>query len=243
MLAMLGVVLLGGLFLIACNKDHDNDHPNVPVAGIMAFNLAPDQSNIGIDLSGGGFIIAPIYYQSYTGGYLAAWPGQRNVRSYNYWNGTLLASSTAQLDTTQYYSIFVMGAKGNYRNVVTKDNVDSLQTDKGTALVRYVNAVPDSAALQINNGHGDQQLAFGGVSDFAAASAGNFTLNVSSSAGVSTSRTVSLTEGNIYTFLLSGIPNAKDSTAVQIKYIINGTGAVKPDTKSVNDTARAQNSL
>lgn len=243
MLAMLGVVLLGGLFLMACNKNHDDNQPNIPVAGIMAFNLAPDQSNIGVDLSGGGFVIAPIYYQSYTGGYLAAWPGQRTVRSYNYWNGTLLVSSAAQLDTTQYYSIFVMGAKGNYRNVVAKDNVDSLTTDKGTALVRYVNAVPDSAALHINNGHGDQQLAFGGVSAFAPVSSGNFSLNVSSSAGVSASRTVSLTEGYVYTFLLSGIPNAKDSTAVQIKYIVNATGAVKPDTKSVSDTARAATSL
>ncbi len=49
-------------------------------------------------------------------------------------------------------------------------------------------------------------------------------MNLSNDSTISANKTVTLVKNQVYTFLLTGMPHATDtSKAVQIKYIINGT--------------------
>jgi hypothetical protein len=45
------MVATAGLLFTACLKDKDNNTADVPAAGLMAFNLAPDQQSVVITLS------------------------------------------------------------------------------------------------------------------------------------------------------------------------------------------------
>ena len=77
----------------------------------------------------------------------------------------------------KYYSVFVVGANGNYKNVVTQDSYDSLTASSGKAYVRYINAVPDLSAPRVtitsNGSNVSNNIAsFGQVSQFIAVTPG-----------------------------------------------------------------------
>ncbi len=120
------------------------------------------------------------------------------------------------------------GAKGNYTNIVTRDNFDNLSTSTGKANVRYINAIPDSTKPTVSiSANGTTILnspaAFSSVSDFAEAYPGQVSIAIKNNNTIATSRTIALVKGKVYTVLLTGIPGAADTTkAVQIKYILNG---------------------
>jgi hypothetical protein len=221
--AMAGVLSLAVLFS-ACKKN--NESQSLPVAGLMVFNLAPDKNQTGFSLSGNTLTYSPLGYSSYTGYYLNVYPGTRAVESYDQTGS--VASSTVSFETDKYYSAFLLGANGNYRNLVVQDNIDTLTAPNGVAYVRYINAIPDSSKPQVTltadgNTLFNSPAGFATVSGFAAVSPGDVTINLSNEGTINASRTITLEPRKVYTVLLQGIPgHAEQERNVQIKFIANG---------------------
>lgn len=217
-------VLSIAVLFSACKKDK-NDVTQNQAASLMAFNLATDQPVVSVGLSGNLFG-APLNYGSFTGTYLNIYPGNRQVSSYGASNN-LLDSLTYPFEQGKYYSVFVVGANNNYKNVIVQDNYDSLTASSGKSYVRYINAIAGSASsnVTISNGEGNvvnSSASFGQVSPFIAVTPGSLNVNVSNEN--SASRTITVAQQKAYTILLMGQPNQADSTkAVQIRFIENGT--------------------
>lgn len=222
-------VLFLALFFAACKKDNI-ENVRTPAAGLMAFNLAVDQTAVGVTLSGNNFTSAPLNYTSYTGGYLSVFTGDREVKSYDFSSGKPLAVSNQVFKDSTYYSLFVVGNKGSYHNIIANDSLKNLVVTSGQAFVRYINAIPDSAITPLvtisSNGTSviNRNTPFGNISGFTKVSAGNIIVGVKNGDNIAASRTIVVEDSKAYTILLTGMPGAVDSTkAVQIKFITNGT--------------------
>ncbi|HEU4608369.1 MAG TPA: DUF4397 domain-containing protein [Chitinophagaceae bacterium] len=220
-------VLLIAVLFSACKKD-TNDMSQSPVSALMAFNLAPDQPQVSIALSGNLIGGAPLAYGSFTGAYLNIYSGNRRVDAYGS-GSQLLDSLTYPFEQNKYYSVFVTGADGNYKNIVALDNYDSLKASSGMAYVRYVNAIPGSASSNVTISSSGSNVVntsagFGQVSSFTEVTPGELSISVSNENAVNASRTITVAGQKAYTVLLMGQPNQADSTrAVQIRFIENGS--------------------
>ena len=217
-----------GWILSSCNKLDDGTTPQSNVSGMMAFNLATDQNAINITLDGKAISNVPLGFDNFTGSYVAVYSGQRQVVTYNATGSTALATSTASLDTNKYYSAFFAGANGSYRNIVVRDNFDGLSASNGMAYVRYIQAIPDSSATQINVSVGgtpfiDELAGYADVSAFTPVSPGPLTIDVSNGSNIDTTRTFNVEAKRVYTILIVGAPdNSNPARVPQIKYVSNG---------------------
>ena len=217
------------LLLGACKKD---DIPNnrIPAAGVMAFNLCTDKSAVGISLSGNNLFYLPLGYASFTGQYLPIFTGNREVKSYNDNSYNVLSVNNQIFQDSAYYSIFVVGRNGSYRNIIVNDSLNNLIITPGQAFVRYINAIPDSTISPLvsisSNGTKviSNNTAFGIVTSFIKVNAGDITIGVNNSDSIAVNRTISVEQSKAYTILLTGVPNAADTTkSIKIKFITNGT--------------------
>lgn len=221
--------LFAMVLFTSCLKTNDNNDSNTPVAGLMAFHLSPDKPSIGIALSGNNLTNTALDYINYTGGYLGIHPGTRSVEAYDAGTGASFTGSDFTFNEGGYYSLFVVGAENEYRNVIVNDPLDSLPASAGKAYIRYLNAIPDPGnplvTISDNNGSAiNEQAAFAAVSDFVEINAGNADIAISNDGSIQASRTVTLEERKIYTVLFAGIPGSEDTTkGIQIRYIENGT--------------------
>lgn len=227
-LPIAGIVSIIFLFM-SCKKSEDNVNTRFPSAGLMAFNLSPDKAAIGITLSGNNLTTVPLGYTSFTGAYLPVFTGSREVRSYDVNTGASLATDNRVFQDSMYYSLFTLGANGNYRNLVVNDKLDSLSSTSGEAFVRYINAIPDSSKPIVtitSNGTDlvNNSASFASVSGFSAVSPGNISISVNNGAGISANRTIMAETGKVYTILLVGVAGDPDpAKGVQVKFIQNGT--------------------
>jgi hypothetical protein len=215
--------------LFSCVKDnHSSGNSNIPVAGLMVFNLAPDKPAVSFALSGSALTASPLSYGSYSGNYLSIYTGTRTVDAYDYYSASsTLASTSWNFDSAGYYSAFLVGAGQDYRNIVVTDNFDSLPGSSGQAYIRYINAIPDSLqspAVTISAAGSNivsTAAAFGNVSPFYAIIPGSVTVDLKHSGGIDVNRTFTVDARKVYTILLTGVPSS-GSTPVAIKYILNG---------------------
>lgn len=221
------VLFLGAASFSSCLKDN-GDNSQTPAAGLMAFNLSPNASSIGFALSGNSLTNTPLSYTNYTGGYLGVYSGARSIVAFDASTGNTLASSDYTFDQDKYYSLFLVGDTV-YQNIVVKDNIDTLPGVSGVAYVRYINAIDglENPMVKISQGGNDvvnNAAAFGSVSDFAAVTPGQFTINISSNDVPQAERAITAEERKVYTALLIGKPDASDTAkTIRIKYIENGT--------------------
>lgn len=229
--ALLVMIALSFLFVFSsCKKDHfDNTGYVAPTAGMMAYNLAPDQPNVAVEVAGERVGYNVLGYTAFTGTYLPFYIGTKEVRFFDYASGSTLAYNTVALEDSNYYSSFLMGNAGNYRNVIVNDNLAPLTVIDGKAWIRFVNAIPDSTtdlAIQIRATAGnnlDSAVRYGTVSGFVPVNAGDVNISISNSHDVAANRTISLTENKVYTLLFVGLPNPPDTIqAAQIRYVQNG---------------------
>lgn len=223
-------IAVSGVLFSACLKNNDGDYTEIPAAGLMAFNLAPDQQSLVIQLSGNTLTQSPLAYQSFTGVYKNIYTGNRSVAAFDYPDPTPLTNTSQNFEQGKYYSLFVLGTGNKYKNVISTDNFDSLSASSGKAYVRYINAIADSvnaAAVTItSNGSAvvTDNAAYATVSEFKEVNPGEVTIAVKSSNGVDVNRTISLEQKKAYTVLLSGIPKeTNESSKVQIRFVTNGT--------------------
>ncbi|MDF2384041.1 DUF4397 domain-containing protein [Nostoc ellipsosporum NOK] len=220
-------VASAAIVFTGCLKDK-NENPQVPVAGLMAFNLARDQNAVGFALSGNPISNTPLAFTNYTGGYIGVYTGPRSVEAYEFYTGNTLATNSVEFRDSMYYSTFLVGANGTYRTVITHDAFDSLDAATGQAYIRYINAIPDSSRPTVTVSAGgnnviNEQASFASVNGFKAAAPGSATIRVSNGGSISKERTITTESRKIYTVLLLGNPasgNAADS--VQIRFVENG---------------------
>jgi hypothetical protein len=224
-------ILLGFLVVLvlsACKKD-DPVNTRTPAAGLVAYNLAPDKPAVGFTLSGNTFGNGILTYNGYTGNYLPIYIGNREVRSFDYNTGSTIAISNNTFKDSAYYSLFLVGNNGAYKNVVVEDNYDNVIPTSGKAWVRYVNAITDSVAKPtVTIGSIVNETAnFSTVSNFKQVATGSINTSVTNGGNINVSRSLNFEENKIYTVLFVGSPNATDSSkAVKIRYIENGTATL-----------------
>ncbi|MFT3680157.1 MAG: DUF4397 domain-containing protein [Ferruginibacter sp.] len=223
------VVFSLALFFAACKKD-DTPEGRVPAAGFMAFNLATDQDAVGFSLSGNKLGNTPLGFNNYTGAYLPINIGSREVRTFNFSNDSTLSAVTGDFKDSMYYSAFLVGTNGNYQNIIVKDELDSLTAGAGTAWVRCINAIRDTAgAPQLTlaaNGENilNEAFSYTTVSPFKRVPAGTLGVKISNESTYNTTRDIALEENKVYTLLLIGAPGETDTAkTVQVKYVLNGT--------------------
>ncbi|HEX2845505.1 MAG TPA: DUF4397 domain-containing protein [Chitinophagaceae bacterium] len=219
-------VLAGSAVMLSCSKFNDDNNQNVPVAGLMAFNLAPDQSSLILTLNGSNLTNFPLAYTNYTGGYLSVYPGNRTLDAYSSTSSSEpIATASANLEPKKYYSSFTIGANNNYRNVIVHDNFDTL-TATGQSYIRYINAIPDSSRPTVTITAGgmnvvSQQPAFGFVADFVAIAPGQVSIDITNGGTIDADRTITVEQNKLYTVLLTGLPGTTPA-AEMIKFIQNG---------------------
>jgi hypothetical protein len=214
---------------VSCHKNNDNMNSNPPVSGFMAFNLANDKA-ITVGLSGNPVTNLPLSFTSYTGGYLNIYSGNRLVQTFDYNSNNQLDSSTYTFEPQKYYSLFVTGTNGHYKNVIVGDNYDSLSTTQ--AYIRYINAIPDSSSPTVTISANESNVAdnaapFNYVSNFIAVTPGTVNVQINNGGTINKSRTITLEQQKAYTVLLAGIPGSTGSDSLQIRYVENGTFSQK----------------
>jgi hypothetical protein len=222
---VIGAVVLAAGLLTACNKK-DAITTHIPASGLMVFNLAPDKDGIGIALSGNLLNSTPLGYTDFNGMYQNIYTGTRDIKSFDM-RDSIFASSTFTFEDNNYYSLFVTGNNGVYQNITVKDDIDSNAT-ANKAYIRYINAVPDSAAPVVSVTSGGASIsqaaaAFNTVSNFIPVNAGDVKIAASNGSNISTDRTLAVENGKVYTVLIVGVPGATDNEKkVQIRYVVNG---------------------
>ena len=223
----LALAAIGTTAIMSCSKLDNDDRQTTPVAGLMAFNLAPEQAGLVLTLNGNSLTGYPLPYTNYTGGYLSVFPGSRVLEAFssNSPSGLPIATASAVFDAEKYYSAFTVGAGNHYRNIIVHDDFDTLPAN-GKAYVRYVNALIDSTkpATVVISANGsavvNQPVVYGSVGEFAAISPGE--VNVALSSGdIAANRTITLEQNKVYTVLLTGLPGVTPESEM-IKFIANG---------------------
>jgi hypothetical protein len=219
-------IFSAGLLFVSCDKNDNVDNNNNSVAGLMAFNLTPDKA-VSITLSGNPITNSPLSFTSYTGSYLSIYSGNRLVQTYDYSSNTPIDSSTYNFEPQEYYSLFVIGNNGAYKNLIVNDNFDSLN-NSSQAYIRYVNAIADSSSPTVsvianNDEVVNNNAPYSSVSDFTAVTPGDVTIQVNNGGTINTSRTITLEQQKAYTVLLAGVPGSTGNDSLQIRYIENGT--------------------
>ncbi len=224
------LLLTTGVLFTSCLKNKNDNGEDIPAAGVMSFNLAPDQQAAVISLSGSNVTTQPLGYTNFSGVYQRIYTGERAVESFDYVTGAKLgAGINYNFERDKSYSVFVVGADSSYKNVVALDIVDSTEISSGKAYIRYINAIVDSvnhSAVTISTAGSEiinDNATYASVSDFKAVAAGDLSVDVKNGA-VDIGRTITVQAGKVYTILLIGLPGVEDEiTKPQIKYIENGT--------------------
>lgn len=220
-----GVLMVSAILFTSCKKDNP---VHVPAAGLMVFNLVPDQQGIDVTADNNRLFNTPLRYFNYSGNYLPLYTGNRTLQSYAVGNTTTLTTTTATLADSAYYSLFIMGVDGAYKSVFVQDKLDSLPVSTGNAFIRYVNGITgeDDHGIMIEKGSDqifDGMNKPGYVSSFKEVTPGDINVSVSNEGLEPITRDIPVVKDGIYTILIAGVPNATDtSKTIKIKYIQNG---------------------
>lgn len=218
------------LLIFASCKKSNNENPDIPVSGLMAFNLAPEKQGIAFTLSGNNLTNAPLTYPNYTGGYLGVYTGPRTITALDASNGNTIASFDHTFEQDKYYSLFLTGYGDAYKNIIVTDPIDTLSATSGKAYIRYINAIADSVSqpkVTVTDNTGnviDEDAAFTNVSVFTAVAPGSITIDVNNGSDIQANRSITVEDKKVYTALLIGVPGSTDPDQnVQVRYIENGT--------------------
>ena len=221
------LLLFSTVAFSACKKDNV---ASTPTAGLMAFNLVPDSiTPVVFVMNSNSLTNTPLSYSNFTGNYLPIYAGARTLKVYENNSDSALATGSFTVDANKYYSAFLMGANGMYKNVIVDDGLDSLPDSTEQSFVRYVNAIPDSSSQNITiSANGTDEVAasthYGDVSSFKGITPGDFTIDVTNDSTISAIKAITFEKNKVYTVLLTGLPHATDTAkAVKIRYIVNGT--------------------
>lgn len=217
----LAAFLTFAVLFSACKK---TESTRIPQAGLMAFNLVPDQAGIGVAIDNRSILNGPLPYTNFTAGFVGVHPGTRELTSFVFSGGTTMETSPQNFKDSLYYSVFVMGTEGNYKNVFVEDPLDSLDATAEKAFVRYVNGVTgdDETTVSITS---ESAVVFNGtdemgkVSDFKEVTPGTISVTVTNPGrDGSVTRDLEVAKNGVYTVLVIGTPGSADEDKdVQIR--------------------------
>lgn len=216
------------LLAISCSKDKDPS-PTPGVAGLVAFNLAPDQHHVFVTVDGAYFTAVPLDYSNYSGKYKGVYEGQKSVVSFDQLSNLDLAKVDFNFHDSAYYSLFFLGYKNNYKNLIVEDKILSLPKSTGKSFVRYLFAIPDSLGAHITVGNGtvnffDENNFYSHISEFKETAQGGINASVKNGSGdIDEQHAFNLEANGIYTIIFQGTSRATDTLQkVKINMIQNG---------------------
>ncbi len=215
------------LLLVSCKKEKTES--KVGVAGLVAFNLAPDQNHLMITVDDSYFTSTPLLYSRYTGKYFGIYEGNRSIVAFDNTTNKDLAQLDFNFKDSGYYSLFFIGYKSHYRNFLVEDKLSSIPKSTGKSFVRYLYAIPDSLGSHVtvsNSGINtfDESNTYGNISEFKQIEPGNVDVKIMNGSGdIDLQRSLSLQSDGIYTILLQGTTQSTDTLQkVKINLIKNG---------------------
>ncbi len=220
------LLVISGVLFQSCLKKKQVDPPTI--SALMIANLAHDRPNTGFAVGNANITSAVLGFFNYTKEYAAVYSGASKVRAYFANNpNSVIATTETNFEEEQFYSSFLIGAAGNYKNLVVNDRVHNLPLLSGKAYIRYVYAVPDSSssivAVSIDDVPAMSESArFGSLSSFVAVNAGNMQVKTNNFSNISTTLSALLEEKKIYTIIVAGNPASANADSVQTKVIENG---------------------
>ncbi len=227
-LSRISLFIIGfSLLIVSCKKQ--KHEPNPGIAGLVAFNLAPDQNQLMITLDGSYFTSSPLLYSRYTGKYFGVYEGDRTIVSFNNATNIDLAKVDFHFRDSGYYSLFFIGYKNHYRNFIVEDKLSAIPKSTGKSYIRYLYAIPDSLGAHVTISNAgikafDESNTYGNISDFKQTAPGNADVKILNGSGdIDVQRTVNLEPDGIYTVLLQGTTQSTDTLQkVKINLIQNG---------------------
>lgn len=222
-------LLLAVLIFSACNKTSPDNNNNTTDAGLLPFNLAPGTS-AGIDIAGTAIITGALNFPNYTGQYLPVSPGSKIIDTYKYGRKDSVYASTAyEFTARRFYSLFLIGFNGKYKNLIVADKVDSSMIGNAKAYVRYINGIADSSDQHFLVTRGpstvlDTTIKYTGVGAVRPIEPGELTFSVMDGTNVKATKIVTLESNKLYTIIMYGVPSATDDVnKVKVSNIINGS--------------------
>lgn len=222
-------LLLAVLLLSACNKNSPGNNNNTNDAGLLPFNLAPGTS-VSIGVAGNAIITGALNFPNYTGQYVPVSPGSKIVDTYKYGQKDSVYASTAyEFSANKFYSLFLVGFNGHYKNIIVPDRVDSSIIGTSKAYVRFINGIADSSDQHFVVSRGttsalDTTLKYTGVASVRPIDPGDVTFAVLNGTDIKATKTVTLEANKLYSIILYGVPSATDdNNKVKVTYIINGS--------------------
>lgn len=221
------MIIAFSTIVVSCKKDKPAAEPGV--AGLVAFNLAPDQTQLMVTVDGNYFTSTPLLYSRYTGKYFGVYEGSRSIVAFDKATNLDLAMSEFNFKDSGYYSLFFIGYKNNYRNLIVEDKLASIPKSTEKSFVRYLYAIPDSVGAHVTISNGgintfDENSTYGNITEFKQTEPGNVAVKIKNASGdIDEQRTVELEANGIYTILFQGTTQSTDTLQkVMINLIKNG---------------------
>jgi hypothetical protein len=213
----------------ACKKNNSDAPATNYTTKLNVVNASAD--TINFYLNGTRLNSNSNLYPDVISGYMNVLAFNQNYqvkKAFNPATGTVqqLFSKPLNLDTAQYYSLFIAGETKDLAFETTDPLSSVTDTGATTCLVRFVNASPDGNKydLTVSNGPKFTAQAFGTASSFTLADTSSnavVTLYQSGSTTPLGTGTVSLLQQKIYTIYTKGKLNAKGSSALGLAIMEN----------------------
>lgn len=220
------LIALSTLF-ISCSKEKTVTPPGI--AGLVVFNLAPDQQKLMVTIDGNYFTGVPLSYSKYSGKYNGVYEGSRSVIAFDQSSNLDLAKNNFTFRDSAFYSLFFVGYNKNYLNLIVEDHLSSLPKSTGKSFVRYLYGIPDSLGAHVSIADGtssifDEQSSFCHISEFKQTEPGTVQVSVKNNSGtIDATRHLSLDADGIYTIILQGTTQSLDTgLSVKINMVKNG---------------------
>jgi len=218
---------VGSLFALAatvlissCKKDNGYEFDGAVTAKVQLVNANPDAGPAQLFIQGVLRTPNTVSYSN-ASGYNDSYTGQQDI-SIQSPSGTVLASGSAQIDPTSYYSFILAGNSSSASVIAVKD--DQTAPASGMARVRFVQASADAPASNVTaNGTGIfTALSYKGVSAYTELAAGSYIfrlINASTSTVLATGSSITLAAGKIYTIYSKGSISGSGSSALSISAV------------------------
>ena len=212
--AGLSAVCLLSLLLSSCLKSNPS-YNNPPIALVSFFQASPDEPSLDLYFNNNRVNWNPISYGSGLD-YFNAFAGQRTVNFYAQNTMTKLFSDTLTLKPGGVYSLFLANTPATPGIFVLNDTIN--RPPNNTAGIRFVDLSPDAPAvdLALNDSVKVSNKTYKGFSSFTPV-AGNKTysfkvLQKGTTTVLASLSNVTLTNGYVYTIMLTGLSAGTTST-------------------------------
>jgi len=222
-IAGLGAVCVLSLLLSSCLKNNPSYY-NPPIALVSFFQASPDEPALDLYFNNNRVNWNPISYGSGLD-YFNAYAGPRTVYFYIQNTMNKVYSDTLTLKPSGVYSLFLVNTPSTPGIVLLNDTINRPATN--TASIRFVNLSPDAPAvdLALNDSVKVSNKIYKGVSSFIPV-AGNKTysfqvLQKGTTTVLASLNNVTLTNGYVYTIMLTGLSAGTTSADKLSVYYMN----------------------